>query len=56
MGRNIFLSVLTLIAGICIGVLVMLTVLDPTPSYHPNLLPPSTSVSQVPVPVPGWRS
>ena len=44
MGRNIFLSVLTLIAGICIGVLAMLVFVEPAP---PVLLPNSVLSSPV---------
>lgn len=57
MGRNIFLSVLTLIAGICIGVLCVVTLVDPAPLVQPaentlsspvSPIAPSPSVSTTP--------
>lgn len=51
MGRNIFLSVLTLIAGICLGVLGALTLIEPAPAVQPagNLLA-SPVVTSTPAP------
>lgn len=51
MGRNIFLSVLTLIAGVCIGVLCVLTFVEPAPQIQPP--EPSLTLSAPPaVPTP----
>ena len=49
MGRNIFLFILTLIAGICIGVLVMLVFVEPAPPVsHPDTLRSTSVVSPSP--------
>lgn len=55
MGRNVFLSVLTLIAGVCIGVLCTFAFVDPAPPIQPSdaslsapAPSPSPSVSESP--------
>jgi len=53
MGRNIFLSTLTLIAGICIGVLVMIVFVEPAPPVSP---PDTVLSSPIASPAPGTNN